>query len=146
MVRACALFAALTCALPAWAANAIGQVKTLTGQGSIIRQNETAPAEPGSLIYQDDTLVTSQDGSMGVTFIDNATLSLGAKSRLSIDQYVYNVAENDMSFSASVVGGVMALISGDIVKAHPENAVIKTPQATIGIRGTRFVVRVEDSK
>jgi hypothetical protein len=56
------------------------------------------------------------------------------------------VAEDQMSFGATIVDGVMAMISGDIVKVRPENAVIKTPQATIGIRGTRFVVRVEDSK
>jgi hypothetical protein len=137
------LVLALTVGSHAWASNVIGQVKTLTGEGSVIRAGNTIKANPGSPIYQNDTLTTADGSSMGVTFADNTTLSLGAASELTVDEFIYDAAAGNASFNASVLGGVVAIISGDIAKMKPENARINTPVATIGIRGTRFVVRVE---
>jgi hypothetical protein len=143
---ALALVLAVAAAPSAWAAAPIAQIKTLSGEAAIVHDGVSNPAQPGSHIYTNDTLTTGPGASMGVTFTDNTTMSLGAESRLTVDEFVYDVANGDASFGASVLGGVMSMVSGDIAKMHPENAHINTPLATIGIRGTRFVVRVENTQ
>ncbi len=127
----------------ALAADPVGQIKTLTGTASIQRSGDQVAAAPGVSVYANDTLKTGAESSLGVTFIDNATLSLGPDADLLIDKYVYDPADSNMAFLASLRNGTLALISGDIVHNAPDHAAIATPSATIGIRGTRFVVRVE---
>lgn len=130
----------------AWAKDPIGQIKTLSGDVSILRDGETLSAQAGGDIFQNDTVETGPKSSVGMTFIDNATLSLGAQSMLLIDDFIYDPAKSHMSFDARLTRGLMSLISGDIVKASPDSAVVHTPTATIGIRGTRFVVRAEAAR
>jgi len=39
----------------------------------------------------------------------------------------------------------MAVVSGKIVKQSPEAMRVKTPAAIMGVRGTEFVVKVDES-
>jgi hypothetical protein len=129
-----------------WATNPIGQVKTTSGDVWVIHKGRPQLVGMGALVYEQDTFTTSHDGSLGVTFIDNSTLSLGALSRLTVDKFAYDPVEDNQGLSFSLVAGLLAYVSGDIVKSRPGSASIVTPTATIGIRGTRFVVRAGDPK
>ncbi|WP_413203813.1 FecR domain-containing protein [Rhodospirillum sp. A1_3_36] len=129
-----------------WASSPIGQVKTASGDVWVLHEGRPQLVGMGAWVYEQDTLTTSHGSSLGVTFIDNSTLSLGASSRLTVDEFSYDPVEDEQGLSLSLFAGLLAYVSGDIVKSHPENASIVTPAATIGIRGTRFVVRVGDSQ
>lgn len=134
------------CLLPpvgAGATEPIGQIKTLTGDVSIIRTGTTVAAAPGDPVFLNDGFTTAENATVGVTFIDNATLSLGPESDLVVDRFVYDPAEGARAFRALLRGGLLALVSGDIAENNPDAALVETPFATIGVRGTRFVVRVE---
>ena len=53
-------------------------------------------------------------------------------------------AEGKLGLTARILRGTMAYVSGLIGRLAPESATFVTPVATIGVRGTRFAVRVSE--
>ena len=123
------------------AADAIGQIKTESGMVSIERGKASIPARIGDRVYETDTLVTGKNGSVGITFSDNSMMSLGADSKLALDEFRFDSTTHEGAFTASLKSGTLAVRSGDIVKQTPEAMHIRTPAALLGVRGTHFVVR-----
>jgi hypothetical protein len=95
-------------------------------------------------VKQADVLVTGADGSVGVTFLDNSLFSLGPSSTLAIDRYAFNSTTHDGQFDASLKRGTLAVVSGRMVKRSPEAMRVRTPSAIMGVRGTEFVVKVDE--
>jgi hypothetical protein len=135
---------ALALPLPAAAQESIGIVRTSSGTATINRGGQILPAAAGTKLLAADTLTTGSDGSIGVILRDNSTLSIGPESNLIIQEFLFSPAEGKLSLLARITRGTMAYISGLIGKLAPESARFETPVATIGIRGTRFAVKVGD--
>jgi len=70
-------------------------------------------------------------------------LSLGRGSVLIIDEFVFAPKQGKFSIVVRMLKGTAAYLSGLIAKLSPDSAHFKTPTASIGIRGTKFVARVE---
>ena len=136
----------LVLSAPAWGEDGgmAGSVRTIKGQGSVLRGTDAMPAEVGMHILRGDVLRTGPDSSMGVLFRDDTSLALGPDSESVVDDFVFAPAQGGLSMLLKVSKGTAALISGEIAKLKPESMVVSTPLSTIGIRGTRFVVKVED--
>ena len=92
-------------------------------------------------VYFRDTLQTSRDGAMHVTFKDRTVLRLGSNATALVDEFVYDPAGNGR-LTASVSRGIARFVSG---RLKGDQVAIRTPSATIGIRGTDFSVWVEES-
>jgi hypothetical protein len=122
----------------------VGQVKVVNGRVDVIRGGTTRQLKNGAKIYHEDFIRTSSGGSIGITFQDGTTLSLGSDGELTIDDFVYDPAANELSFVTRLSAGVLTFTTGVIGKLRPESVRIVTPLANIGIRGTRFIVSVED--
>ena len=122
---------------------AIGIIQKAAGTATIVRQEGTFSAKIGLEIYQNDTLCTGPDGSIGVVFNDDTLLSLGPESVLVIDEFVFAPGQGKFSLAIRILKGTVAYLSGLISKLAPGSAHFKTPTASIGIRGTKFVARVE---
>ena len=136
------LLSAIGETMPASASPAVGTVQKMSGPASIVRQGETISASVGQEIFENDVLKTGRDGSMGVAFSDDTLLSLGPESVLVVDQYVFAPRQGKFSIVLRMVRGTAAYLSGLISKLAPESAHFETPSASIGIRGTHFVVKV----
>jgi len=121
----------------------IATVQKVSGMATVVRQGRAISAKFGLEIYQNDTLRTGPDGSMGVAFNDDTLLSLGPESVLVIDEFVFAPRQGKFSIVIRMLKGTVAYLSGLISKLAPESAHFKTPTASIGIRGTKFVARVE---
>jgi len=128
----------------AGASPAVGTVQKMSGPASIVRQGQTISASVGQEIFENDILQTGRDGSMGVVFSDETLLSLGPESVLVVDQYVFAPRQGKFSIVLKMLRGTAAYLSGLISKLTPESAHFETPSASIGIRGTHFVVKVEE--
>jgi len=128
----------------AGASPAVGTVQKMSGPASIVRQGQTISASVGQEIFENDILQTGRDGSMGVAFSDETLLSLGPESVLVVDQYVFAPRQGKFSIVLKMLRGTAAYLSGLISKLTPESAHFETPSASIGIRGTHFVVKVEE--
>ncbi len=121
----------------------IGSVKTVKGDASIVRDGKTIPANAGEKIYAHDKFLTGNASSLGVTFRDNTLVSLGSGSEFVVNEFLFNPAESEFSFISKMFKGTISYISGKIGKLSPESVKFQTPVATIGIRGTRFLAKVE---
>lgn len=119
------------------------RVKSFTGTAFIVRQQQPFQVKIHDRIYPGDLLKTGPKGTMGVVFKDNTTLSLGPRSEIVVDDFHFAPAQGKLSIVTRMLRGTVAYLSGVIVKLSPKSARFETPAATIGIRGTRFLVEVE---
>jgi hypothetical protein len=122
----------------------IGTVQKVNGIATVDRQGQTIFAEIGLEIWENDILRTGPDGSIGVVFSDDTLLSLGPESVLVIDEFVFAPNQEEFSIVLRMLKGTAAYLSGLISKLAPESAHFKTPTASIGIRGTKFIVKVQE--
>lgn len=122
----------------------VGQIKSVRGTVHIEREGQQLAAAPGMGVRQSDVLVTGADGAVGVTFADNSLLSAGPKSVLAIDRYSFDTTTHAGQFDASLRQGTLAVVSGKIVKQTPGAMRVRTPASIMGVRGTEFVVQVDE--
>jgi hypothetical protein len=122
----------------------IGQIKIANGQVSIERAGQAIPATVGMRVQPSDTVRTGADGSVGITMNDDSTLSAGPNSVFSFDRYAFDTTTNKGQFDTSLKRGSLAVISGRIAKESPDAMKVRTPAAMLGVRGTEFIVKVDD--
>ena len=132
--------------LPAAAAGeeaAVGRVKVTTGEAFVVRAEERKAAEIGDPVHRGDALETGTDGALGVVFRDESRISLGADTRLVVDEYVYAPERQEGSFLARMTRGTLLFVSGLISKLSPDSTEVETPAGILGVRGTRFLIYLE---
>jgi len=118
-------------------------VKKISGSATVVRQGQPIPATNGLEIWENDSLRTGRNGSIGIVFNDDTFLSLGPGSILVIDEFVFAPKQGKFSIVIRMLKGTAAYLSGLISRLSPDSAHFNTPTASIGIRGTKFVVKVE---
>jgi hypothetical protein len=121
----------------------IGGLRNVQGTAMVNRGEQQISAKNGTRVYLNDVLVTGKDGAMGVVFKDDTRISLGPDSQITITQFVYQPAQEKYGFITKMIRGTASYISGAIGKASPGAVKFKTPVATIGIRGTAFLAKVD---
>jgi hypothetical protein len=121
----------------------VGVIKTIKGNASVIRNQQTIPAVIGTKLYINDALQTSQDSSLGLIFRDDSILTMGPNSRVVIDQFLFAPVEGKLGFLIKIMRGTITYLSGVIGRLSPATAKFDTPVATIGIRGTHFAASVQ---
>lgn len=133
------------CATALWAqATPIGYVKTVSGEASVTTAGSTVKAAPGTPLQQGSVLRTSAKSSLGVTFQDNTLMSFGADTEVAVDEYLYQPSQGKLKLGTRVGKGTLNYVSGVIAKLDPNAVSVKTPTGIIGVRGTEFVVKVEE--
>lgn len=134
----------LTPGLSAAAQETIGMVRNSAGTATVTRGGQILPAAAGTKLEAGDILNTGSDGSLGVILRDNSTLSIGPGSRLILRSFVFSPAEGKLGMFFHLSRGTLSYLSGLIGKLAPESARFETPVASIGIRGTRFAMKVDE--
>ena len=121
----------------------IGKTKTIKGDVVVIRGGKQIPITTVNRIFQNDTIRTGANSSVGIIFEDNTILSLGSDSEIFIDKYVFAPEKGIFSMIARMARGTASYLSGIIGRQSPDSVKFLTPDATIGIRGTHFLVQVD---
>lgn len=114
---------------------AVNPTSQSTAPGRTIRS-----VELGQQVIFREKISTTSAGSVQLAFIDKSTLTIGANSNVVIDEYVFNPATDTGKMTVSVGKGVMRFVGGQL--SHSGNAQIRTPTATIGLRGAAGSVTV----
>ena len=140
---ACCAVVLLACAAVASAAD-IGQVKTVSGEVSIERAGASLPATAGARLEASDIVRTGANGSAGITMSDSSLLSIGPNSVLALDTFSFDATTHQGRFDATLSKGSLAVVSGKIAKQSPDAMKVRTPASVLGVRGTEFVVQVDD--
>lgn len=124
----------------------IGYVKTASGDAQVVDGGKPVKAQPGTPLQTGSLLKTGKAASMGVTLKDNTILSIGPDTEVSVDEYLYAPSRGELKLGASMGKGSLHYASGVIAKLKPEAVALKTPSGIIGVRGTRFVVKVVEGE
>ena len=130
--------------VPAFAG--VGSISEFQGGGSVKRGAKVAPAAKGSSIEKNDTVSTNSQGKFKIRFVDATTVNITQNSRLVIDDFVYdgnNKSKGKIGLKLAL--GTARYTSGAIAKGNSKGVGIRTPTATIAVRGTDFVMSVDEA-
>ena len=141
----CFLVVAVACMLHATGAQAqaAGTVQFASGTVSVLRNNTPiAPAPTRStIINTGDVVTTDVDGHLQLTMVDGASISLRPGSRMVVEKYDYNPATPTLGEAVvSLVTGTLRVFTGELVSRNKDRFQMKTPVATLGIRGSGNVL------
>jgi hypothetical protein len=120
----------------------IGNVATVTGSASVVRNNTTTPLKVNDDIYLNDIVQTGAKSTLGITFTDATTFNLKANAQITIDTYVYEDGGQNNAGVFDVAKGTAAFVAAAVAKTGDMK--ITTPTATLGIRGTSGLVEVPE--
>lgn len=134
------VFSAFSTASASVPAGNIGEIK---GSGVLERGKDVIDGGTGVGVQMQDTAVTA-NGTMRIDFKDETRVDLTEHARLTIDEFVYDPANDVGSLSIKATLGGVRYASGQIAKKYQQNVQIRTPSATIGVRGTDFVMIVDE--
>jgi ferric-dicitrate binding protein FerR (iron transport regulator) len=87
----------------------------------------------GSSVFANERIRTGEASSAQLMFVDKTVVSVGPRAELLLDKYVYNPNRGTGQVVVNAVQGSMRFVTG---AQNPTNYAIKTPVATLGIRGT----------
>ncbi|WP_215410337.1 FecR family protein [Janthinobacterium sp. JC611] len=125
----------------AWAGQVAGTVMQLSGPLMAKKADgKVKILAIKSEVEQGDTLLTEKETYALIKLIDNSEITLKPNSSVVIEQFSY-VAEQpdgDRAIFSLLKGGLRS-VTGLLGKRNKERFEMKTPAATIGIRGTTFV-------
>jgi hypothetical protein len=125
-------------ATPSASSEPIGRIESINGTAEATRADGTKVAlQQGSNIFSGDVLETGGNSAIGIILADDSTLSLAESGRMVMDEVAYDPGAQEGNATISVVQGVFSFVSGQIAKTGPDAMVLKTPVATLGIRGTK---------
>ena len=122
----------------------VGEIGQIQGSGVLERGgNIVIEGDVGVGVQSMDEAVTA-NGTMRIDFVDETRVDITEQSRLVIDEFVYDPANDVGSLSIKASLGTVRYASGQIAKKYKQNVKIRTPSATIGVRGTDFVMVVDE--
>ena len=135
LVGLCILFG--TTAVEAAEVGAVTQVQR-TVYGVPPQGSQSVKREGDSVVFQEQ-LETVENSAALIHFIDDSTLAIGAKSKVLIDAFVFDPAKAEGNALINISVGTLRFVTGQMPKGK---TVIKTPTATLVLRGTDVTVHV----
>lgn len=121
----------------------VGIVRSLSGEVTLVRSDRAVRAEENMKLQKRDLVRTGANSKVGMIFEDDTVVSLGPNSTMVVDDFLFQPNENKLSFIAHIIRGTASYLSGQIARLAPNNVKVVTPHATVGMRGTHVLVKVE---
>jgi hypothetical protein len=121
-------------------ANSVGVEAAIRNKVEI-RSAATKKVKPAVLhdrVFLGDQVQTDKASQLQILLLDRSTFTVGASARVTIDRFVYDPAANSRSVGVSVARGAFRFMSGRSLGKPSGPVSVRTPVATIGIRGTIF--------
>ncbi len=126
----------------AWAQDHVGTIKKVSGDVLLKHNGILAKAETGTRLFTGDVIYTGKNSAVGLIFSEGTRISLGNFSELVITDFGFNPRENIYSFDVFLKKGSAVYSSGKVGKVAPEKVKFRTPKAIVGVRGTKFLVKI----
>jgi len=100
--------------------------------------NRVRPAVLRERVMLNDEVRTGAASQLQILLLDRSTFTVGASARVAVDRFVYDPAARSRSIGASVARGAFRFMSGRALGKPAGPVTVRTPVASIGIRGTIF--------
>lgn len=90
----------------------------------------------GQPLYLGETINTGAEGSLQVMLNDETVFTIGPRSSMVLDEFVYDPQSHAGQVVATVKKGLFRFVTGLIGHKKPSSMKVKFPTAVMGIRGT----------
>src|SRR5690625_4245165 len=131
----------LIIATPAVLAKTDPAATTLFAKGAVTAESPThghRQLEKSAAIYEDERINTHTDGRVQLRFTDGGLVSLMPDTLFTVEEYFYD-SEDEGALVFGLLKGGLRTVTGAVGKKQHEQYELKTPVATLGIRGTEYI-------
>jgi hypothetical protein len=136
--------AADTTATPSLDAEHAGILKSIRGTVLLLgADGVTRPAQAGDPIAPIERLQTEADSAASLVLRDGTMMVVGPSSRLDLKQFHFDSTTREGGLLVSLLRGSLRMVTGLIGRTQPDAVRVETQTATIGIRGTDFIVQAD---
>ena len=111
------------------AQEAIGKATSVRPQAE---GSHAGPLSGGSNVYSKETVHTGDTGQADLQFHDHSNLSVGPKSSVRLDKFVYDPNKSTGTIAIQATRGSFRFATGSQGKGAVQ---VKTPYGTLGVRG-----------
>ncbi|WP_439517648.1 FecR family protein [Hydrogenophaga sp.] len=118
----------------------VATLKSVSGDISVARKDALVDAGSGTQLFVSDRIVSGTNSSAGIVFKDGTVMTVGPSADIQVRDYTFEPKREKYDFFVYLAKGAAIYSSGMIGKLSPEAVKVATPIATIGVRGTRFIV------
>ncbi|MFC1665522.1 FecR domain-containing protein [Pseudomonadota bacterium] len=123
---------------------AVGFVRAVKGTAmSETQDGQSRPLPRNAEIFLNDQITTGDRSFVVITFKDDSVVTVRPQSKLKIEEFLFG--QKSKKATLNLTKGGLRIITGKISKNQPENYRLKTPVASMGVRGTRFDARLCES-
>jgi hypothetical protein len=123
----------------------VGTVAESTGSVmAVVQKKVSRKLAAGNPVYLGDKVITGEDGLVRLQMIDAAILDLRCFSIMVIEEYALNTTSRRSILN--LLQGSLKKVTGQIGKMTEDVYELKTPVASIGVRGTEYALRVFQAK
>lgn len=123
---------------------AIGTIQDQQGpDATLYRDKDSITAKKNTSLEMNDAIET-KNTKLVLGFNDNTKVAVTEQSQFIIDEFAYNPNSNTGRISGRVTMGTVRYASGGVAKNNPENVRLRTPTATVSVRGTDFTMVVNE--
>ena len=127
------------------AAASVGRVVNLSDPSQLLARKADGTTKVlihNSTVDNGDVLESQTNTYARIKFIDNSEITLAPNTQLKIENYSFdeNKPQEDRSVF-SLIKGTLRSITGSLGKRSIDRYELKTPAATIGIRGTNYIAK-----
>ena len=137
---------ALLISSAAYGQEVAGLVKTAQGTVTAQRDGKPVALAVGDSVRAGDRISTGQSSFAGITLRDDTLISTGPNSSLVLDRFRFEPGTHEGNMLISISRGVASFVTGLLARNNSQQVGFRTKTATIGIRGTEFIVDVEGEK
>jgi len=121
----------------------VGNVTAQTRAAQITRKGDKILTEVDTPVEMRD-LIQTLKGRTDIKFVDDTKVSVTEYSKLIIDEFVYNPEKKTGKLSLKAALGTIRYSSGKIARNSRQNVKIKSPTASVSVRGTDFTMNVQE--
>lgn len=116
---------------------ALEETRSATGTRITGEARDLLYQEP---VYADERVDTAALGQTNLVFLDDTNLYVGEKSSVVLDRFIYDTASQEGDVAISFTKGAFRFVTGQI--RNKDKVTLRTPTASIAIRGTRLLLFV----
>lgn len=116
-------------------AKPVGQAVSIKKNAFVERNGQRRSLEQGESISIGDVISTDAFGEVQLLFQDETRIVVGVRSHLVVESILFDSANTASEFTVSAVEGAFRFLSGNSAKSAYS---LRTPNGTMGIRGTEF--------
>jgi hypothetical protein len=125
------------------AAQNIGSATSVKNRVDGVSGGQTRSLSAGSSVHANELIRSGEDSVGNLQFLDQTKLSVGPKSEVRLTKFVYDPNKKAGSVVVQAGKGAYRFVTG---AQDSKNYEIKTPYATLGVRGTVLEIVVQSDR